>query len=146
MRPGSAVLSQLANFNAWLKTGSSAEKIDLLDYIGFVATPDLMFGFASLLWPELIIHDGLHFLASGFSPAIYERWKQTGCNAQDIQRAMNHIHVSTLLQNQEISDEVATEAAHLIASFWSRTLGPDGLVVDVVEGGLDQAAVTFFER
>lgn len=145
MRPNRSIIAQLANFNEWSKTGPEPATISLLDYVGFVATPDLLFGFAALFWPDLIVHDGLRFLASGFSAEAYDDWKRTGKAPQEVQRVMNHLHVSTLLQQQVVSDEVAVEAARVIATIWSRTLGPEGLVAEAVGGGLDDAAVTFFE-
>ncbi|MBK9260712.1 MAG: hypothetical protein IPM54_12950 [Polyangiaceae bacterium] len=138
-------MAQLADFDAWCKSGPQGADISLIDYVGFVATPDLLFGFASLFWPDLIVHEERRFLASGFSPALYEQWRAKGLNSREIQRVMNHVHISTLFQNQQISDEIAVEAARLLATTWSRTLGPEGLAAEAVGSNLDDAAVTFFE-
>lgn len=144
MQPDQSIMTQLTDFNEWSKTGPQQHPLTLLDYVGFVATPDLLFGFAALFWPDLIIHDGLHFLASGFSTEVYDQWQRAGKTPCEIQRVMNHVHVSTLLQQQAISDETAVEAARTIAMVWSRTIGPEGLITEAVGGDLDDAAVTFF--
>jgi chaperonin GroEL (HSP60 family) len=49
------------------------------------------------------------------------------------------------LQQQEVSDEAAVEAARIIAEIWTRTLGPEGLTVVTSGSTLSDAAVTFFE-
>ena len=145
MRPSASIIAKLADFQEWCKTGADKSPISLLDYVGFVASPDLVFGFAELFCPDLIVHEGLHFLGSGFSADVYEQWLRAGRNPREIQRVMNHVHVSTLLQHQVVSDDVAAEVARVVAAIWSRTLGPDGLVAEVVGSNLDDAAVTFFE-
>jgi hypothetical protein len=146
MRVKDSVLSQLRDFHAWAAGGATAGPISLLDYVGFIGTPDMLFGFAELFHPELTVHEGRRFLASGFSNATYDAWVQQGRTPEEIQRVMNHLHISTLFQQQEISDEVAVEAARAIASIWSRTLGPDGLTVEAIGADFTDAAVTFFER
>jgi len=145
MRPSASILAKLADFQEWSKTGAEKGPISLLDYVGFVATPDLLFGFAELFCPDLIVHQGWHFLGSGFSADVYEQWLRAGKSPREIQRVMNHVHVSTLLQQQVISDDVAVEVARIIAEIWSRTLGPEGLVAEVVGSNFDDAAATFFE-
>jgi hypothetical protein len=145
MRPNNSVMAQLADFEAWSKSGPQPTTITLIDYIGFVATPDLFFGFAALFRPELIVYQGARFLASGFSEELYEQWRSKGLNSRDIQRVLNHVHISTLFQNQSVSDETAVEAARILASIWSYTLGSEGLVAEAVGTNLESAAATFVE-
>jgi hypothetical protein len=146
MRVKDSVLSQLSDFRAWSETGATAERISLLDYVGFVAKADTLFAFAELFFPETIVHEGLHFLASGFSTETYLAWVQQGKRPEEIQRVLNHVHISTLLQDQEISDEAALEAARAIAQVWNRTLGPDGMVAEAIGETFEDAAVTLHER
>lgn len=145
MRPNDSIMAQLADFAAWSRSGPQPTTITLIDYVGFVATPDLFFGFAALFSPDLIVYQGVRFLASGFSKALYEQWRSKGLDSRDIQRVLNHVHISTLFQNQSISDETAVEAARILVSIWSRTLGPERLVAEAVGSGLEDAAATFFE-
>jgi hypothetical protein len=139
-------MAQLGDFHSWSKGGPDKKMVSLLDYVGFVATPDLLFGFAALFWPDLVVHDGLRFLASGFSSEVYDQWRAAGRNPLETQRVMNHVHVATLLQQQGVSADVAVEVAHSIAAIWSRTLGPEGLLAEAIGSSLDDAAVTFFEN
>lgn len=146
MRLKDSTLSQLHDYLAWSSTGASPGEVSLLDYVGFVATPDSIFAFAELFSPELTVHNGFKFLASGFSLETYNAWEGQGTSPKEIQRVMNHLHISTLLQQQEITDEVAVEAARAIAAIWSKTIGGDELEVEVLGSCLSDAAVTFSER
>ena len=140
------VLSQLPDYRAWSTTGPHSGPISLLDYIGFVATLDTFFGFAELFSPELAVYKGYHFLASGFSEAIYEAWIREGRSPEEAQRAMNHVHMSTIFQQREATDEAADEAARVLMEIWKRTLAVHNVNVEVVGRGIQQASVTFFER
>lgn len=146
MRVKDSVVTQLRDLQAWSQTGAVGGAVSLFDYVGFIATLDSIFGFAELFSPELVVHQGRRFLASGFSVVTYDAWAQRGSSPQEIQRAMNHVHVSTLLQNQEISDDAANEVARVIASIWSRTLSSEGMAVEVVGATFTDASVTFYER
>lgn len=146
MRVKDSVLSQLRDFLAWSKAGAAPGPISLFDYVGFIATLDSLFGFAELFCPALVIHEGFHFLSSGFSVDTYNAWVRQGRTPEEIQRVMNHVHMSTLLQNQEVGDEAALEAARVIAEIWARTLGPEGLVAEAIGDGFEDAAVTFYQR
>lgn len=144
MRLKDSIIRELSGVRAWSQTGADGKTISLLDYVCFTATPDMFFGFAALFYPELITHEGRRFLASGFTVAAYDAWAQQGRTANEIQRVLNHLHVSTLIQNQELSDEVAVEIARVVAHIWARTLGPEGLVVEALGSTFVDAAVTFF--
>jgi len=139
-----SVMADLEDFQAWSANGPAP--IDLLDYVGFIAKPDYVFAFAALLMPELVTHEGHRFMASRFSIETYDSWRAKGATPREIQRVMNHLHVQTLVQGQEVSDEVATEVARVIGAIWERTLGPEGLVVEVIGGDYFELAVTFCEK
>lgn len=70
MRPNESAMAQLGDFQAWSTSGPQPTTITLIDYVGFVATPDLCFGFAALFRPDLVVHQCLRFLGSGFSDAL----------------------------------------------------------------------------
>jgi hypothetical protein len=147
MRPNDEVLAELDDLEAWSRTGPAGRgTITLLDYVGFVATPDAFFGFAALFWPDTLVHEGHVFLASGFEVASFDAWRDRGLALREIQRVMNHVHVSTVLQNQDISDAVAREVARVLAAVWTRTLGAEGLEVECFGESFHDAAVTFSQR
>lgn len=145
MPPPESVLSQLEDFRQWAEGGPRAEDVTLLDYVGFVATPDSLFAFAALFFPELAVYKGRRFLRAGFSVELYEAWANKGHTEEEIQRVLNHVHISTILQHGPISDVLACEAANTISQIWQRTLGPDGLTIEAVGSRYDDLAVTFYE-
>lgn len=145
MRPKDSVMSQLHDFQAWSTAGAAPGPVSLLDYVGFIATLDSLFGFVALFLPDLVVHEGLRFLASGFSKETYEAWVREGKSPQEIQRVLNHVHISMLLQQEEVTDEAAVEAARVIAEIWSRTLGAEGLIAEAVGSSCADAAITFYE-
>jgi hypothetical protein len=69
------ILARLTAYQGWALGSAVPNVMTLFDYLGFVGTPALLFGFAMLFWPEIVQHDGLRFRALGFSVESYERWK-----------------------------------------------------------------------
>src|SRR5690242_10821967 len=117
------VLAALNDFQGWR---GKNRQFDLLDYVGCVATPDMFFGFLSLFEPELVLHDGEYFLASHFDRTTHEAWKGKLKDPVAIQKVMNHVHVSTLFQGQEVPPVVARAVAERIAQVWSRLFRDKG--------------------
>lgn len=145
MKINPSIFAQLEDMRAWAKSTPGADPISLLDYVGFIATLDNVFAFGELFCPELVVHENRKFLKSRFDERVYEEWRSQGKSGAEIQSVMNHLHVSWLIQEQAISDEAAVEAARVIAVVWSRTLAPEGLIVDRVGSDFSDAAVTFYE-
>jgi|SRR5215213_3198310 len=140
------VLVHLTEFNRWKSSAREGADYDLLDYVASRATPDLLFGFAALFSPSLVLHEGDYFLASHFSEKLYEEWKARLPDIQEVQKVMNHIHISTLFQDQEVPDLIAQYAAKTIQSIWSTVLSERHLVAEAYGDGLSDAQVTFFRR
>lgn len=139
------IVSELADVKGWAGERAVGTAFTLLDYVMCVGTPDLLFGFAELLSPELIVHEGLHCLASGFSAGTYGEWKRQGLSDEEIQRVMNHIHMSAIFQEQDISDRMAVAAAQCIARSWQRSFGVNGIDAVAVGTTFADAAVTLFD-
>jgi len=135
------ILDSLADFQSW-KQGR--RKFDLIDYAMCTATPDSLCAFLELVDPLLIKHDGHFFLAHQFDLAAYEAWHVKLDKISEIQKVMNHIHISSLVQDQEVGDGVALHIAQRLAGCWSRTFQHLGLKAECYGSCLDDAQVTFF--
>jgi hypothetical protein len=135
------LLAKLGHYQEWR---SGKLDFDMLDYVNCVATPDLLFGFLELLRPSLVLHQGNYFLASHFDEANYNEWMKRLNDPVAVQKVMNHLHISTLFQQQEVPDIVAREAAQQIAACWSKVLADRGLVAEAFGDTLEDAEVTFF--
>ena len=141
MRVNRQTLDELREYSKW-KSSSSSGEFSLFDFICCVATPDLLFGFAEVFYPELVLHNGAYFIESRFDETTFEAWTKKGTELREIQRVMNHIHMSTLLQGQGVSPDVARAAAEAVASTWTRVFHDRDLVGEVIGEGLEDLAVT----
>ncbi len=118
----------LKDYQAW---AARKPQLDLFDYVTCVATPDSFFAFLELFLPDLVLHEGNYFLASHFEPRTYDDWKRQLKDPGAVQKVMNHVHISTLFQQQEIPDLVARAVARQLAVSWSITLAAKGLVTEM---------------
>ncbi len=119
MKIKSSIIRQLSDFSAWRLVSPKGPNFSLLDYISCVGTPDLLFAFSELFCPELVFHEGDYFLEDRFNADVYRSWKNKLTDSVEIQRVMNHVHISTIFQEQDVSNEVAVQAARVIADIWS---------------------------
>ena len=85
---------------------------------------DHFFAVASLLWPEVIQHEGGLFLANGFTLPSFEAWsRQTAGNLTAIERVMNHRHVRDLLRSLDNAPwPVLVGAGALFRDSWEARL------------------------
>ncbi len=141
MRVPHEILAKLGDYQAWR---SKKPDFDLLDYVTCVATPDLLFGFMELLCPSLVLHEGNYFLASHFDATKYNEWMSRLRDPIAVQKVMNHLHISTLFQQQDVPDLVAREAAQQIAACWSKFFADKGLTGAAFGDTFQDAEVTLF--
>lgn len=131
------------DFNAWRK---GAEDFDIIDYAMCVASPDLLALVLGLAEPEVVLHDGEYFLAHGFRADIYWQWLERLSDKREVQKVMNHIHLTSLLQEGRVPDDVASFIGQSLARIWSKTLRDKHLVAKMYGSGFDDVQVTFFRR
>ena len=132
----------LPDLNAW-RTRNAAD-ISLLDYVSFICTPDSFFAYAELFAPTLVNHAGEYFIASKFSVDSYDEWFTRLKDTRAVQRVMNHIHISTLFQQQFVPDQLAAAAASTLATIWSRQFASLDLVGKAAGTDLANAEVTLY--
>jgi len=63
-----------------------------------------------------------------------------------VQKVMNHIHISTLFQQQAVPDPAALAVAKQLASCWSIGMADKGLVGETYGKTFEDLEVTFFRR
>jgi hypothetical protein len=142
MRFGEEQTRDLEDFQSWNEGKTGADRLSLFDYATFAATPDLLLAFAALFFCELVEVDGHYFIAEKFDAAVYEDWRRKQPDAREIQRVMNNLYMSTLLQNAEVTDAQAKICAQVIAAAWNEVHGPKHVVAEVHGTTLDDLAVT----
>jgi hypothetical protein len=142
MRINEEQLRELEDFQSWNEGKAGAERLSLLDYVTLDATPDLLLGFAALFFCELTEVDRHYFIAEKFDAGVYEDWKRRQPDARQIQRAMNNLHMSTLLQNAEVTDSQARVCAQVLAAAWNEVHGAKHVVAEVHGTTLEDLVVT----
>jgi hypothetical protein len=144
MRLPEALEDQLVSLRSWSRSSGTYRYISLFDFVGLEATPDLFFGFTELMFPKLVDHKGGKFIQARFSESVYQLWEKKGHNLIEIQRVMNHVHISTLFQGQEVSDELAVAAAQTLAGIWALALRDDAVCTTALGAHFDDAAATLW--
>jgi len=81
-------------------------------------------GYARILWPSFIEHDGCVFMAGRFTENNYQGFmRQTGGNKTAVESVMNHIHVLDLFSNAPSpSRELVRYLGQLIKETWTAKL------------------------
>jgi hypothetical protein len=118
----------------------------LLDYAMCTATPDSLFALLEIVEPELVVHAGEHFIAHGFTPDLYDEWMERLSDRRAVQRVMNHLHISSILQNGRVTDRVARAAASAIARAWSTAFASLDLLGEAHGETYGDAEVTLVRR
>lgn len=83
--------------------------------------------FATLFWPEFLVHDDRIFLKERFSSAQYAALLDQGLSGSEAQALMNHVHIDDLLgYNDDAADlETATHLAEVLAQAWAAKIQLD---------------------
>jgi hypothetical protein len=133
-------LEALGDFQSW-KEGEDGPAT-LLDYAGYTATPDQLFGYAAVFFREVLEVDAHHYFADVFDEKVYSQLKAQFPDGRDIQRVMNALPMSKLLQNADIDDGAAAACAQLVASAWNEVHIRRGVTAEVHGTTLADLAVT----
>ena len=134
----------LRDYARWRKTDLGGD-ITLFDYAGFIATPDILCAVFALFNPTCVLYRGGCFLANHFEEASYKTWSDKLNSMVEIQRVMNHVHISTVLQNQEVSDMMACQCTELLGRAWEKSLQEFDVRIESGGSGYDDAYVTFYQ-
>jgi hypothetical protein len=130
----------LTDFQSW-KEGESGE-VTLLDYAAYTATPDQLFGYAAVFFREVMEVDGHHYFVDAFDEKAYALLKARFPDGRDIQRALNALPMSRLLQDADIGDGAAVACAQLVASAWTEVHIRKGVTAEVHGTTLEDLSVT----
>lgn len=134
----------LKEYSSWNRGKKTDQKITLFDFATFIATPDLIFAMSALFSPKLVAHDGSFFIDQKFSIPNYERWKKQGLSSVEIEKVINHIHMTTILQSSDVDYLEAKKCADLITSMWNKCISEESVKAIVVGEVIEDLAVTIF--
>lgn len=140
------VLNSLKEYSSWNEGKDVDDKITLFDFATFIATPDMLFAISELFNPELFWFDDCCFIKEKFSEEIYNLWKLKGLEKKDIEKVMNHIHITSILQDEELELNIAKNCAELIVRMWNKIFTSKEVVGVVIGTELNDLAVTITSK
>ena len=115
-----ALAATLDEVQAW--AGQSGEVITALDFAQLAGSAGLLCAYAALLAPDLVEVEGRWFLRDKFSRANYDNWVRNLGDRAHVQMMMNHLHLSSFLQNGASDESIEMKAAEMLRAIWQKTL------------------------
>lgn len=111
----------LPDYSAWCTVNPG---LTLAQYARSLVQLDHLFAIASLLWPEVIQHEGGLFLADGFTLSSFETWsREMAGNLTAIERTMNHRHMGDFLRSLDDAPlPILVSAGTLLRDCWKGRL------------------------
>ena len=111
----------LPDYSAWLAVNPG---LTLGQYARPLVQLDHFFAVASLLWPEVIQHEGGLFLADSFTVPSFEAWfRRPAGDLTAVERVMNHRHMRDLLRSLDDAPwPILVSAGALLRSCWEARL------------------------
>jgi len=140
------ILRDLSDFASWNEGKSPDHRISLFDYACFNATPDSLLGIMELLHPSLIIYKNSHFLEAKFDEEVYGLWSEKGLDSVAIEKIMNHVHLTTIFQSQDIDYPLARFVAEKIVFFWSSGFQNIDVIGEVSGETIEGLAITLYTK
>ncbi len=134
------VVDELRDFQSWANANKG---LDLYDYATLAMTPDQFVALLEVIEPELIIHDGQYFRKRAFDEATYSDWIEKLHDPREVQKVMNHIHVSQFAREANVPFVLLKFIGDNIARLWTRAFADKGLVAEAYSDG-DDVEVTLF--
>jgi hypothetical protein len=109
-----------------LKKWNSGKGISIEEWTDCYARYDHFIGYARILWPEFVEHDGCVFLAEGFSPEGYSEWRKRLAKPET-EAMINHRHITDLFLNSEFKPnrDVVLYIGRLLKDTWQTKLNRD---------------------
>jgi hypothetical protein len=149
--------ADLAQLIPELKNWNSGEGIDIDGWISCEGDHKHLIGYARILWPDFIEHDGCIFLGDRISEESYQAFMaQTKGDKSAVEAVMNHQHIIDLFsrsQHERPTRKVVLYLGRLLREIWQAKLSRDfptrkitvTFLDDEVEDLLEYQ-VTFFQQ
>jgi hypothetical protein len=111
-----------------LKQWNNGEGITADGWIACVGDYEHLIGYAQLLWPDFLEHDGCTFLAANFDEKYYRNWMKT-CkrNRKSVEMVVNHQHIVDIFPNvqSDLTEDVILYIGRLLKQTWAAKLKQD---------------------
>jgi len=145
------LIPELKNWN------SGGKGIDVETWIGCEGDHKHLIGYARVLWPDFVEHDGCIFLGKSLDEANYRAWlAQTKGDKRRVEAVMNHQHIVDLFSrshHEPPTREVVLYVGRLMKDILQAKLNRDfparKVMVTFAEDGADDVVdyqITFFQE
>jgi hypothetical protein len=140
-----------------LKTWNSGKGVDIATWISCEGDHKHLIGYAQILWPHFVEHDGCIFLGESIDEDNYRAWlAQTKGDKKRVEAVINHRHIVDLFsrsQHDPPTQDVVLYIGRLIKEIWQTKLShdfpgreitvtfPDDALKDILE-----YEITFFQE
>jgi hypothetical protein len=114
------LIPHLAEWN----TGSG---ISAQAWIGCIGRFDHAVGYATLFWPDFVVHEDCIFLDAP-EPEHFDRWmRDCGGDKTEVETVVNHRHIVDIFTNSEFAPtaEMVVHVRQLLKEMWSSKLQRD---------------------
>jgi hypothetical protein len=152
--------NQNADFSALIpeiKNWNGGKGVDVETWIGCEGDHKHLIGYARILWPDFVEHDGCIFLGESLDEANYRAWlAQTKGDKKRVEAVMNHQHVVDLFSRSHHSPPtraVVLYVGRLMKDILQAKLNRDfpdrKVTVTFTEDGVDDLVdyqITFFQE
>lgn len=135
-------ISKLTEYSSWNYGKAEADQITLFDFSTFIASPDLIFAMQALLSPDIIRHAECCFLEEKFDLEVFCLWQEKKLSKNQIEKVMNHIHMTRIIQDGCYDYEILKCCAEIICEFWNMKFKNEGLIAEYFGDDLDNLAIT----
>lgn len=140
MRFSDTQLRALNDYQSWKEGEDRAAT--LLDYASFTATPDQLFAYAAVFFRELVEVEGHYFFVDEFDAAAHAKAAAELADGREVQRRLNALPMSRLLQSADVDDAAAKSCASLIAAAWNEVHAHEGVTAEIHGESLTDLVVT----
>ena len=112
-----------------LKSWNSGKGVDIETWISCEGDHKHLIGYAQILWPDFVEHDGCIFLGGSIDEDNYRAWlAQTKGDKKRVEAVINHRHIVDLFsrsQHDPPTQEVVLYIGRLIREIWQTKLSHD---------------------
>lgn len=134
---------------------NNGQGIGVSGFLAFIANPSHVIAYATLFWPDFIIHDDCIFLHKP-NEHIYQQWLTT-CKGDrtEVESVMNHLHLLDVFVNADSQPpkEALVHIGRVLSDMWQCRLRRDfpdrPIVVEFFDGSttdLLDIVITVFQK
>ena len=129
-----------------IRDGNNDPELDLWPLSALENEEANFLSVAEVLWPEVVVVDGLVFLKAKYNEATYRELLTGDLTMVQVQYLINHVHVMSEIISNKVPDEFIEPVVKTVQMFWEKTLAEYDVVVDAFISEWDDSEVCVYNR